>query len=380
MTSRERVEACIRHEEPDLVPIDVWGSASRINTDLYLETAKLLGINTDETKRLIRPGKDTMYEDYAFADALDCDFRHVNTMAPKNFTPYKDEQGRVIDDWGIGRSLVGRFPTIVYHPLQKATSIEDIEAWQTPDPHDPGRFEGQKELAKHYFEDTDKYVSACSANSGQVFDVCQYVRGAAEFFEDLYEDEEFARALIKKINDYLIELNLAYLDEVGPYIQCLEFTSDFGSQHSAFISTKMFRDFFKEPYTELFAACKEKCPHIKIFLHSCGDVHDLIDEFIDCGVDIMNPLQPTAEHMDTAELKARYGDRVTFHGAIDIQKAIFGSDEDVKNEVKRAIKSAAPGGGYILSPANHIQEGTPPQNVISLYRYAREYGRYPIDF
>jgi uroporphyrinogen decarboxylase len=83
--------------------------------------------------------------------------------------------------------------------------------------------------------------------------------------------------------------------------------------------------------------------------------------------------------MDSAALKARYGDRVTFHGAIDIQQAIFGSDEDVKNEVKRAIRSVAPGGGYILSPANHIQEGTPPENVIALYRYAKEFGKYPID-
>ena len=378
MTSRERVEACLRHEEPDYVPIDVWGSASRINTDLYLETAKLLGIDTDQTKRLIRPGKDTMYEDYVFADALDSDFRHVNTLGPKNFKSYTDEKGRVIDDWGIGRSLVGRFPTIVYHPLQHA-GMKELEEWQTPDPKDPGRYEGQAELAKYYFENTDKYVTACSANSGQVFDVCQYTRGAAEFFEDLYEDEEFARALIKKINDYLIALNLEYLDHVGPYIQCLEFTSDFGSQHSAFISTSMFREYFAEPYTELFEACKKKCPHIKIFLHSCGDVHDLIDEFIKCGVDIMNPIQPTAEHMDSAELKKRYGDRVTFHGAIDIQKAIFGSDEDVKNEVKRAIRACAPGGGYILSPANHIQEGTPPENVIALYRYAREFGKYPID-
>ncbi len=378
MTSRERVEMTLRHEEPDRVPLDIWGSASRVNTDLYLATAKLLGIDTDKTKRLIRPGKDTMYEDYAFADALDSDFRHINIKEAKNYTPYTDEKGRVIDEWGIGRSIVGRFPTIVLHPLQKAT-MEELEAWKLPDPKDPGRYEGLAELAKHYYEDTDKYVTACSANSGQVFDVCQYVRGAAEFFEDLYEDEDFARLLIKKINDYLIELNLEYLDHVGPYIQCLEFTSDFGSQHSAFISTKMFRDFFKEPYTELYAACKKKCPHIKIFMHSCGDVHDLIEEFIDCGVDIMNPIQPTAENMESAALKARYGDRVTFHGAIDIQQAIFGSDEDVKNEVKRAIRSVAPGGGYILSPANHIQEGTPPENVIALYRYAKEFGKYPID-
>ncbi len=378
MTSRERVEMTLRHEEPDRVPLDVWGSASRVNTDLYLATAKLLGIDTDKSKRLIRPGKDTMYEDYDFADALDSDFRHINIKEAKNYTPYTDSEGRIIDEWGIGRSIVGRFPTIVLHPLRTAT-FEELEAWKTPDPKDPGRYEGLRELARHYYEDTDKYVTACSANSGQVFDVCQYTRGAEEFFEDLYEDEDFARLLIKKINDYLIELNLEYLDHVGPYIQWLEFTSDFGSQHSSFISPKMFREYFKEPYTQLYEACKKKCPHIKIFMHSCGDVHDLIEEFIDCGVDIMNPIQPNADNMNTAELKKRYGDRVVFHGGIDIQQAIFGSDEDVKNEVKRALREGAPGGGFILSPANHIQEGTPPENVIALYRYAKEFGKYPIN-
>ena len=80
-----------------------------------------------------------------------------------------------------------------------------------------------------------------------------------------------------------------------------------------------------------------------------------------------------------AKFTARYGDRVVFHGGIDIQQAIFGSDEDVKNEVKRALREGAPGGGFILSPANHIQEGTPPENVIALYRYAKEFGKYPIN-
>jgi len=77
MTSRERVEMTLRHEEPDRVPLDVWGSASRINTDLYLAVDKLLGIDSEKHKRLIRPGKDTMYEDYALADALGSDFRHI---------------------------------------------------------------------------------------------------------------------------------------------------------------------------------------------------------------------------------------------------------------------------------------------------------------
>lgn len=158
----------------------------------------------------------------------------------------------------------------------------------------------------------------------------------------------------------------------------MEFTSDFGAQHAPFISNAMFRDFFAEPYSELFRAIKTRWPHLKIFLHSCGSVQDLIDEFIKCGVDVMNPLQPLCANMDSATLKARYGDRVTFHGAIDIQQALYGSDEDVKNEVIKRIQALGHNGGYILSSANHIQRNAPVENVIAMFRYAREYGTYPL--
>ena len=181
--------------------------------------------------------------------------------------------------------------------------MEDLEAYQTPNPEDPGRIEGLGELAKHYYEDTDKYVTACSANSGQIFDVCQYLRGTEEFLLDLYEEEEFAELLIRKIKDYLIRLDLFYLEPIAPYIGWVEFTSDFGAQNAPFMSVGMFRDFFKEPYTELFGAVKKRWPHLKIFLHSCGSVFDLIGEFIECGVDVMNPLQPLAQGMDSAKIK-----------------------------------------------------------------------------
>lgn len=371
------MQAALAHTEPDFVPVDIWGSASRISTDLYFALARELGLDPAKTGRLIRPGSDTQYEDYALADALGSDFRHINIGKPKGFHSYKDENGYVIDEWGIGRSLVGMYPTIVKHPLKDAT-LEQLEAYQTPNAEDPGRIEGLAALAKHYYEDTDKYVTACSAQSGQVFDVCQYLRGTEDFFVDLYENEDFARLLINKVTDYLIRLNLYYLEPIAPYIGWVEFTSDFGAQNAPFISNQMFRDFFKEPYTRLYTAVKQKYPQLKIFMHSCGSVSELIEEFIGCGVDVMNPLQPLCDHMDSASLKARYGSRVCFHGAIDIQQALYGTQDDVRAEVKKRIQALGHGGGYILSSANHIQRNAPVQNVLTLFRSAKEYGKYPL--
>jgi uroporphyrinogen decarboxylase len=376
MTSRERVETALRHEEPDYVPVDIWGSASRINTELYQKLAAMFGLH--DTGRLIRPGSDTQYEDYALADILGSDFRHINIGRAAGYKPYKDENGYIIDEFGVGRSLVGMYPTIVKNPLADA-DIEELKDYQTPKAEDPGRIAGIGELAKYYYEQTDKYVTATPAQSGQIFDVCQYLRGTENFLVDLCADEDFARLLIEKVTDYLVRLNLYYLEPIAPYIGWVEFTSDFGAQHGPFISCKMFRDFFKEPYTRLYSAVKTKYPHLKIFMHSCGSVADLIEEFIECGVDVMNPIQPLAKGMDSAAMKARYGDRVTFHGAIDIQNAINGTTEEVEAEAKKRIQALGHGGGYILSAANHIQRNAPPENVVTLFRAAKKYGKYPLE-
>ena len=377
MTSRERVELALQHKEPDRVPIDIWGSASRINTSLYKTLAKEFNLDWEKTGRLIRPGKDTEYEDYALADALGGDFRHINIGHAKGYKSYKDEHGWVIDEWGIGRSLQGLYPTIVYNPL-KDKSLEEVLEYKCPNPYDEGRIEGLEQLAKDYYENTDKYVTACSANSGQVFDVCQYLRGTEGFLLDLYAEEELAMELIKKVNDFLVKQNMFYLEPIAPYIGWVEFTSDFGAQNAPFISCELFRKFFKEAYTELFMSVKKRLPHLKIFMHSCGSVKDLIGEFIDCGVDVMNPLQPLCRDMDSASLKALYGDKVVFHGAIDIQQAMAGSLDDVRAEAKKRIYALGQGGGYIFSPSNHLQRNIPPENVVELFKAAQEYGVYPL--
>jgi uroporphyrinogen decarboxylase len=95
-------------------------------------------------------------------------------------------------------------------------------------------------------------------------------------------------------------------------------------------------------------------------------------------VEILNPVQPLADGMDSAALKRDFGDRLCFHGGIDLQKAMVGTREDVRREVKLRISTLGRGGGYIVAPANHIQKDTPAENVVELYRFARECGTYPL--
>ena len=102
MTSRERVRMALSHQQPDRVPVDLWGSASRIHTEKYKEIAGEKGLDIREEDRL-RPGKTTEYVDYRISDLVGSDFRHINIREPENFAVYYDEDGNEYDEWGIGR-------------------------------------------------------------------------------------------------------------------------------------------------------------------------------------------------------------------------------------------------------------------------------------
>ncbi len=116
----------------------------------------------------------------------------------------------------------------------------------------------------------------------------------------------------------------------------------------------------------------------KIFYHSCGNVTEFIDDLVDNGVDIINPVQVAAMG-DTAALKARFGDRIVFWGGIDTQRVLpDGSVEDVEAEVKRRIRDLAPGGGYVVASVHNMQPDIPPENIIAMAEATRKYGLYPL--
>jgi len=169
------------------------------------------------------------------------------------------------------------------------------------------------------------------------------------------------------------------LDAVGPYVHLVQWASDYGTQDALFISPETYREMLKPYDKEIIDFIREHAPRAKKFFHSCGSIYPIIPDLIDIGVEVLNPLQPLAAGMDSARIKKEFGDRLCFHGAIDIQQALPGSLDDVERELRTRLAALAPGGGYILAPANHIQPDVPGANVVHLYRLAAELGRYPLE-
>ena len=210
--------------------------------------------------------------------------------------------------------------------------------------------------------------------------IAHFMRGFDKFLIDLLRRPDLAEAMMEKSMKSCIEMNRVFLDEVGEYIDLVLFGDDIGHQDGLIMSPRIYRKLVKPRHKKIFDDLHKRAPNVKILYHTCGAVEPLISDLIDVGIDILNPLQPLAKGMDSALIKEKYGDKLTFHGGIDIQQvmAAQGSIEDVRVEVDTRIDALAPGGGYILAPAHNIQSESTPQKILELYDYATKKGVYPL--
>ncbi|MEI7615163.1 MAG: uroporphyrinogen decarboxylase family protein [Actinomycetota bacterium] len=377
MNHRDRVILAIDHKEGDRIPLDLWSSDSRITNDLYIGLCKKLGL--EPLKEKVRPGTTAEYVDYRISDYFEADFRHPVFGSPKNYLKHSDAAGNTIDEWGIGHKYTGITKhQISYHPLSSKDDIGDISRHKWPAAADEGRIEKLIPEVISLKENTDYYISTASVTSGLVFEFSWYLRGMDNMLMDLYINKKYAHALIEKVSEKLLEIHKFCIDPIRDYIDAVEFASDFGTQKQAFIPKKIFDEFYKEPMKMIFDEIK-KDGRLKVILHSCGAIKELIPSFIEAGVDVLSSLQPSANDMDSAQIKREFGRDIGFRGGVDIQNTMAGSQDVVIAEAKKRIKAFAPGGGYIFGPSNHFLSHIPVENIITLYETAKEFGKYPID-
>ncbi len=378
-TSRERVIATLEHREPDRVPIDF-----NPVLDFYVGLKDWLGLDIDEDLRpnvamevIPHPGVLT---------ALGVDLISVKLGSPKESRRSQRKDDLVVDSWGVGWRQIkqpggGSYLEPVYHPLADATR-DDLETYPWPDPCAPGRGEATEATAKRLFEETD--LALVGRFGGPIIETALYLMGFEAWLVRAASDPEFANALLSKITDIQIGLDRVGLEATAKYLQIFKASGeDLGMQTGPLYSLTMFRSLLLPHLRRRWQAARayldQVSPSVKIMLHSCGSIHPFIPDLIRAGVEVLDPVQPQAANMDPTELKREFGDRLVFHGGVDIQEILpFGSEGDVEAEVRKRISAFGPGGGYILAPSHNVQADTPPANLVAMCRAAHQYGRYPI--
>jgi uroporphyrinogen decarboxylase len=319
----------------------------------------------------------TVVPDESLLQRFDIDFRWIVPHWVQ-VTERTDVPG-YIDMWGVRYKAAGDWDHCVVDgaPMRHAT-VETIDDFQWPDPNDPEQFKGLGEKAKRLYENTDFVIGADAIKAGVLMNALQ-MRGYDQFFMDLVIDKSFAEALMDRILKTLKEMWSRYLAEVGPYVQLAYVTDDLGSQSSLLISPKMFREMLKPRMKELHDHIKNQAD-VKLMFHTDGAVLPLVDDFLEMNVDILNPVQTSVAGLDdTYSLKERFGDRLSFHGAMDVQQMLpNASTDELELEIARRIYDLGRDGGFILAPCHNIGHDIPPENVVTLFEKAREYGRDPI--
>lgn len=376
MTSRERVLCALNHEEPDRVPVFFGTSGvTTMNTAAYDRLKAHLGLRT-ETRTFWRALQYCLVDEEVMV-RFHSDGRPLIAGPAPSALSREIATDRFTDGWGITWQLQpgSHYYDIAESPLRDAT-VGDVHRYPWPGLADRTRFAGLKERARA-IRDAGYAVVALSGISP--FEFSYMLRGMDRWFLDLGGDHEFVHALMRRLTDLMRSAVEGLLEEAGEYIDVLITGDDLGSQNAPLISTAMYRALVKPYHCELMRAIKERT-RARIFYHSDGNIYPLLNDLIETGIDLLNPVHVAARDMgDTARLKREFGRRLSFCGAIDTQQVLpHGTTDDVRREVRSRIKDLAPGGGYILASVHCIQPDVPPENVCALFEEAFVAGRYPI--
>lgn len=384
MTSRERVLTAINHEEPDRVPIVIGVSnATGIKMKTYQGLKKLVGIDAPDHYIYQWPELGTAEIDEEMMKRLNSDVRGVRDIHPMETLQRNQERephSPFIDSWGSGQKEIEPgiwFPGI--HPLSQITTIDQIESYDGwPDMSDPTRIAHVKETAKKLAEQNE-YAIMATPWLLFPFERAFAMQGMDVFLLNMAMYPDFSKALLHKITDICKALMGPFLEELGENVDIIKIGDDLGTQEGLLISPKMYREVLKPLHEDYIQFIKDRTK-AKVFFHTDGDVFPLIEDFIEIGVDILNPIQTSAGKMsDLDGLKKRYGKNIVLCGGIDTHHILpHGSPEEVRQEVQRVIRHLGPGGGYMVASVHTIMNDVPPENVLAMVDSVEEFGTYPI--
>lgn len=350
MDARENFFRAVRRQDPESVPFAL----------------KLCPSQVEEFRR--RTGSDDSLAYYGVP------VRYVAlnpTRHPADYTPYYRDlpPGTVVDEYGVARvpGSVEHF-TRMLHPMEDFTEVAQVEAFPLPDVLADYRWEGLAERIARIR--ADGLVSAYHAV--QVFEPAWYLRGMDGLLVDMIQNEPIAAACLDRLTD-LKERQVARLAAAG--VELIVFGDDVGSQQSMILGPDLWRRWLKPSLARLIRAAKAEKPDLIAFYHSDGWIEPILEDLVEIGVDVLNPVQP--ESMDPVSIKERFGDRLSFWGTIGTQTTMpFGTPDEVRREVARMIATVGRGGGLVLAPTHVIEPEVPWENLVALHEAVRDFGRY----
>ncbi len=315
------------------------------------------------------PASDNLLNDVL--DELDVDLRWISVpfIGPQErSTPTLFGEGT--DFWGVGQVKV-ETPTNVYyefshHPLAEAESVAEIDAYDWPS-LDWWDYAAIPEIIERASAAGPRAILFFA---GGAFETPWYIRGMEQFLIDLHTQPEMAEAICRHVEEYYRRRALHVIDAAGGRIDIVGSGGDIGSQRGMMLNPDLWRERIKPYSGRLISTFKRM--GFKTFYHSDGSIVPVIDDLIEVGLDILDPIQVGAAGMSPEALYPRFGDRLSFHGAIDEQELLpHGTAAEVYDKTRETIGILGRRGGYIVSATHMVQGDTPAENVVAMLDAAK---------
>jgi uroporphyrinogen decarboxylase len=264
---------------------------------------------------------------------------------------------------------IGLYNEFAEYPLEYASSVADIENYPFPDPNAAGKYDEARKTVATY---GDRYAVVGDIETS-IWETAWYLVGLEKLMMDMMMEAPYVEPLFDTIMEINVEIG-RNLIRLGADI--IWAGDDFGTQKSMVMDLDTWRKYFKPRINYMFDQWRKVNPQVKIAWHSCGSILPLIEDFIDIGLDLLNPMQPLAAEMDAENVKRAGGNRIMYFGGIDIQDLLPNGPVDrIKSEVKRIAGIYGKDAGYILAPAHNIQDDTPVEHILALFEGVRELAR-----
>jgi uroporphyrinogen decarboxylase len=410
MLSRERVLQSLDFNQPDRVPVDLGGHrAGGIMGIAYARLRDYLGlpkrlpriydfpqqlaiVEEDVLERfqvdVIELGRgfcqdDSSWHPWVLPDGTDC-------LIPRWINPIRQDE-----DWIIqaadGTPIAIQKKSMIYFdqtcfplleaPEEKLDRLEEMleyDMWSAlpsppgPVPYDTEGLQFLAEGARRFRESTSRAIVGlfrCPLLEGG-----QHLFRMDGFYLLLASDPDLAHRFLDKLTETYARRLEAYLKAVGPYVDVIVCYDDYGMQTGSQISPAMYREFFQPHQKLLWERAKDLAP-VKVMLHSCGSIIDLIPGMIEAGLDAITPVQISARNMEPERLKAEFGERLVFWGGgCDTQHVLrAGTPEEIKAHVRHNLDIFAPGGGFIFQQVHNIEADVPPENIVAMFDTVNEW-------